>query len=132
MHVTGTPDQEHLRRRGCVQGVDGTGAPADDPSACLLWVHACLQGKSICDVVDVFREWRERTDSDDMELLLLALISKEQDVPGGWVHGCGWPVVGAACMGRLVGACQWEEEGRKVCVCVCVFLCVSVSVSISQ
>ncbi len=43
-----------------------------------------LVGASLCDFVDVFAEWRERTGDSQLQLLLLALLDKEQELPGGW------------------------------------------------
>lgn len=48
------------------------------------------QGRHLCDIIDVFEEWREKTGSTDMQLLLLALLDKEHEMPGeeGFLVDC--------------------------------------------
>ncbi|KXZ45821.1 hypothetical protein GPECTOR_50g615 [Gonium pectorale] len=43
---------------------------------------SALLGASLCDFVDIFSEWRERNGDADIQLLLLALLDKEQEMPG--------------------------------------------------
>lgn len=40
------------------------------------------QGHHVGDVVDVCYEWRERTGSPNMHLMFLALLEREQEMPG--------------------------------------------------
>ncbi|KAG2443224.1 hypothetical protein HYH02_009297 [Chlamydomonas schloesseri] len=41
-----------------------------------------LVGTSLCDTVDIFTEWRERNGESQLQLLILALLDKEQEMPG--------------------------------------------------
>ena len=41
-----------------------------------------LQGMSVCDVIDVFDDWRQKSGSTDMQLLMLALLDKDREMPG--------------------------------------------------
>ncbi|GAX73197.1 hypothetical protein CEUSTIGMA_g650.t1 [Chlamydomonas eustigma] len=43
---------------------------------------AQLKGMSVCDVLDVFDDWRQRSGSTDMQLMMLALLDKDQEMPG--------------------------------------------------
>ncbi|KAG2434419.1 hypothetical protein HYH02_012249 [Chlamydomonas schloesseri] len=40
-----------------------------------------LVGRSLCDTVDIFGEWRERNGESQLQLLMLALLDKEQEMP---------------------------------------------------
>jgi hypothetical protein len=43
----------------------------------------------VCDVLDVFDDWRQKSGSTDMQLLMLALLDKDQEMPGErlrWQH----------------------------------------------
>ncbi len=44
-----------------------------------------LVGASLCDFIDVFSEWQERTGDSQLQLLLLALLDKEHELPGMWL-----------------------------------------------
>ena len=37
---------------------------------------------SVCDVIDVFDDWRQKSGSSDMQLLMLALLDKDSETPG--------------------------------------------------
>lgn len=50
------------------------------PRACRSTRH--LAGQHVTDIVDVFGEWRARTGSEDMNLMLLALVDHERELPG--------------------------------------------------
>ncbi|KAG2423934.1 hypothetical protein HXX76_014875 [Chlamydomonas incerta] len=41
-----------------------------------------LVGCSLCDTIDIFTEWRERNGDSQLQLLMLALLDKEQEMPG--------------------------------------------------
>ena len=41
-----------------------------------------LVGKSVCDCIDVFKEWREINGLHELQLLMLALLDKEAEMPG--------------------------------------------------
>ncbi|KAG2443203.1 hypothetical protein HYH02_009280 [Chlamydomonas schloesseri] len=41
-----------------------------------------LVGCSLCDTVDIFTDWRERNGESQLQLLILALLDKEQEMPG--------------------------------------------------
>ncbi|KAG2443202.1 hypothetical protein HYH02_009279 [Chlamydomonas schloesseri] len=41
-----------------------------------------LVGTSLCDTVDIFTDWRERNGESQLQLLILALLDKEQEMPG--------------------------------------------------
>lgn len=54
--------------------------------------HAYL-GEHICDVLDMFTEWREQSGSPDMRLISLALTAREAEVgEDGW---CAAPSKGS-------------------------------------
>lgn len=36
----------------------------------------------MCNVIDVFSDWKEKSGSGDMQLLMLALLDKEHEMPG--------------------------------------------------
>lgn len=42
------------------------------------------QGLHVCDVIDIFADWQQKSGSRDMQLLMLALLDKEQEMPGVW------------------------------------------------
>ena len=42
-----------------------------------------VQGMHVCDLIDVFADWQQKSGSRDMQLLMLALLDKEQEMPGG-------------------------------------------------
>ncbi|GFR42353.1 hypothetical protein Agub_g3048, partial [Astrephomene gubernaculifera] len=65
-----------------------------------------LVGANLCDVIDLFAEWRERHGELGVQLLLLALLNREQEMPGA-----SWRVRVQAPPGaeQAGGA----EEGRK-------------------
>lgn len=37
-------------------------------------------GEHVCDMLDIFQEWREKTGSDDVQLISLALTGREAEV----------------------------------------------------
>ncbi|KAG2443479.1 hypothetical protein HXX76_001832 [Chlamydomonas incerta] len=41
-----------------------------------------LVGCNLCDTVDIFNDWRERNGESQLQLLILALLDKEQEMPG--------------------------------------------------
>ncbi|KAG2432252.1 hypothetical protein HXX76_009170 [Chlamydomonas incerta] len=43
---------------------------------------ASLPGRSLFEAIDIFREWVERNGEDQLSLLMLALLDKEQEMPG--------------------------------------------------
>eukprot|EP00198_Chlamydomonas_reinhardtii_P005487 XP_001694823.1 predicted protein [Chlamydomonas reinhardtii] len=43
---------------------------------------ADLVGCSLCDTIDIFAEWRERNGESQLQLLMLALLDKEHEMPG--------------------------------------------------
>ena len=45
-----------------------------------------VQGMHVCDLIDVFADWQQKSGSRDMQLLMLALLDKEQEMPGGARH----------------------------------------------
>lgn len=45
---------------------------------------ARLQGLHVCDVIDIFADWQQKSGSRDMQLLMLVLLDKEQEMPGVW------------------------------------------------
>ena len=55
----------------------------------------------VTDVIDVFDEWRKQTSSEDMQLVMLALLDREQEAPG-----CSWRVKVCAAPGAI-GDMQW-------------------------
>mmetsp|Transcript_27632 Transcript_27632/g.60501 ORF Transcript_27632/g.60501 Transcript_27632/m.60501 type:complete len:2143 (+) Transcript_27632:192-6620(+) len=62
---------------------DGTISSVEPESGSLFGFPSnLLKDCSICDVIDVFGEWREATGKDDVQLLLLALLDKEVEIPG--------------------------------------------------
>ena len=46
------------------------------------WPASSVVGCHVLEIVDVFSEWKERSGSDDMQLILLALLDKEHEMPG--------------------------------------------------
>ncbi|KAG2443454.1 hypothetical protein HXX76_001811 [Chlamydomonas incerta] len=46
------------------------------------FVAGDLTGTSLCDTVDIFSDWRERNGESQLQLLILALLDKEQEMPG--------------------------------------------------
>ena len=40
-----------------------------------------LKGLSVCDIIDVFSNWRDQTGSSDMQLFFLALLDREHESP---------------------------------------------------
>lgn len=46
------------------------------------------QGLHVCDVIDIFADWQQKSGSRDMQLLMLALLDKEQEMPGVWGFKC--------------------------------------------
>ncbi|GLC73343.1 hypothetical protein PLESTF_001365300 [Pleodorina starrii] len=43
---------------------------------------ADMVGCNLCDIVDIFQEWRDRAGESQMQLLMLALLDKEHEMPG--------------------------------------------------
>ncbi|GLC38783.1 hypothetical protein PLESTM_000775400 [Pleodorina starrii] len=56
---------------------------ASPPNSSVLGFPATsLVGTNLADSIDVFGEWRERSGDAHMQMILLALLGKEQDMPG--------------------------------------------------
>lgn len=82
------------------------------------WDVSAAVGTSLCEVIDVFGDWRSRCGSDsEVPLLLLALLGKEAETPGG-CRGCavavrgiavswGAPVADAAGQGGMAAGLPW-------------------------
>lgn len=41
-----------------------------------------LKGTSLCDCVDTFGQWRDANGMGEMQLLMLAMLDKETEMPG--------------------------------------------------
>jgi hypothetical protein len=69
-----------------------------------------LVGANLADCVDIFADWRERSGESQMQLIILALLYKEQEMPGGFrVGGFGRRVVWRSAVGT-------EERAWLGCV----------------
>ncbi|GLI61938.1 hypothetical protein VaNZ11_004468 [Volvox africanus] len=55
---------------------------SDPESELFGFRSANMVGCNLCDVVDIFREWRDRAGEYQMQLLMLALLDKEHEMPG--------------------------------------------------
>ncbi len=79
------PFEEELEEKRVVLTADFTGhvLSASRPGAELFgFANSSLVGASLCDFIDIFGEWRERNGESQLQLLLLALLDKEQEMPG--------------------------------------------------
>ncbi|GFR51586.1 hypothetical protein Agub_g14007 [Astrephomene gubernaculifera] len=63
--------------------LDGTVLSVDQPHAALFGFQAgAAVGVNLADCIDVFAEWRDRVGTQQLELLLLSLLDKENEMPG--------------------------------------------------
>uniref|UniRef100_A0A7R9VSG4 PAS domain-containing protein n=1 Tax=Chlamydomonas euryale TaxID=1486919 RepID=A0A7R9VSG4_9CHLO len=76
-------DQRRVKLRvkfdGTVEGAEPAGA------AVFGFPAKHLVGRNLCDVLDVFKAWEDKTCARDMRLLLMTLLEKEDAIPG-----CSW------------------------------------------
>lgn len=83
--ITKVTDSEYLndRRIEVITNFDGT---IQDilPANCMIFGFPTdtLKGMNVCEIIDVFSEWKTKTSSTDMQLLMLALVDKENEMPG--------------------------------------------------
>lgn len=92
MQITGVTPDDYLneRRISIVTCYDGTiKGVFPENSSIFGFPASVLKGLHITDLIDIFSEWNERTGSRDIQLLLLALLDREDDMPGGCACGKG-------------------------------------------
>jgi hypothetical protein len=61
---------------------DGTIVSVETDNAIFGFPSRELKGMNVCELLDVFTEWKVRSGGTNMNLLLLALLDKENEMPG--------------------------------------------------
>nr|ACF39778.1 PAS domain sensory protein FXL1 [Chlamydomonas reinhardtii] len=77
-------DEIHDEKRLVITAdFNGQVVSVERPEASVFdFVAGDLVGTSLCDTVDIFTDWRERNGESQLQLLILALLDKEQEMPG--------------------------------------------------
>ncbi|KAG2443480.1 hypothetical protein HXX76_001833 [Chlamydomonas incerta] len=77
-------DEVHDEKRLVITAdFNGRVVSVERPEASVFdFVAADLISTSLCDSVDIFTDWRERNGESQLQLLILALLDKEQEMPG--------------------------------------------------
>ncbi|GFR46157.1 hypothetical protein Agub_g7684 [Astrephomene gubernaculifera] len=85
VQVTKVPAEEMFVEKRLVLTADFTGrvlAVSAPQSTLFGFPGSELLGSCLADSVDLFADWRERSGEGQMQMLLLALLDKEQEMPG--------------------------------------------------
>ncbi|PNW74156.1 hypothetical protein CHLRE_13g587550v5 [Chlamydomonas reinhardtii] len=77
-------DEIHDEKRLVITAnFNGQVVSVERPEASVFdFVAGDLVGTSLCDTVDIFADWRERNGESQLQLLILALLDKEHEMPG--------------------------------------------------
>ncbi|KAG2423294.1 hypothetical protein HXX76_015443 [Chlamydomonas incerta] len=79
------PADEEMEEKRLVLTVDFKGvvrSVSRPESALFGFPAASLLNTNLCDSIDIFSEWRERNGISQLQMLMLALLDKEQEMPG--------------------------------------------------
>ncbi|KAG2447634.1 hypothetical protein HYH02_007552 [Chlamydomonas schloesseri] len=79
------PADEEMEEKRLVLTVDFKGvirSVSRPESALFGFPAAALLDTNLCDSIDIFQEWRERNGLSQLQMLMLALLDKEQEMPG--------------------------------------------------
>ncbi|KAG2497902.1 hypothetical protein HYH03_004167 [Edaphochlamys debaryana] len=107
--VERVPPEEPLEEKRVVVTADFNGiiTSVSRPEGELFdFPNRVMTGANLCDVIDIFRDWRERNGESQLQLLILALLDKEQEMPGtSWrVRVQAPPTAGAPSLPSMPGA----------------------------